>query len=86
MEDEQQGNLTIPAENVQPIPATSYLRVQNPSTAPAGLILLKFWLKTRKLLLNEVRALVIGTPNRLGAAIEKSPGEDENLPPRKERG
>ena len=46
----KQENLTIPAENSLPRPRTPFL--QSPSTAPVGPILLKFWLKTRKLILN----------------------------------
>ena len=42
----KQENVTIPAENIQPRPASPNL--QATSTAPAGPISFKFWLKTRK--------------------------------------
>ena len=68
----KQENLTIPAENVLPRPAPPTL--QGPSTAPAGSILLKFWLKTQKSILTKVTKFQITTPNRLGARIEKPSG------------
>ena len=43
-------NLTNPAKNVLPRPGTPNLQGSN--TAPAGPILLKFWVKTRKSILN----------------------------------
>ena len=48
--------------------------LQGPSTAPAGPILLKFWLKTRKSIQNKVTKFQIPTPNGFGARIEKPPG------------
>ena len=45
--------------------------LQGPSTAPARPILLTFWLKTRKSIMNKVTKFQIPTPNRLGARIEK---------------
>ena len=42
----KQENLTIPAENFQPRPPSP--KLQGPNNAPAGTILLKRWLKTRK--------------------------------------
>ena len=73
----KQENITIPAENVLPKPGTSNL--QGSSTAPAGPILVKFWLKTRKSILNKVTKFQIPTPNRLAAAIEK-PSWAESAP------
>ena len=70
----KQENLTMPAENVPPRPGTPTLQGPTPSTAPAGLILLKFWLKTRKSILNKVTKYQIPTSNRSGARIEKPPG------------
>ena len=67
----------IPSEHVLPRPAPPNL--QGPSTAPAEQSLLKFWLKTRKSILNKITKFQIITLNRLGARIEKSPGQ--NLPP-----
>ena len=54
---------------------TSTPTLQGPSTAPAGPILLKFWPKTRKSILNKVTKFQIPPPNRLRARIEKPPGE-----------
>ena len=65
-------NLNIPAENVLPRPALPTL--QSPITASAGPILLKFWLKTQKSILNKVTKFQIPVSNRLGAIIEKQPG------------
>ena len=53
-----------------------------PSTASAGPILLKFWLETRKSVLNKVRKFQIPTSNRLGVRIQKPPGGG-NLPPQR---
>ena len=58
----KQENLTILAENVLPRPVSPNL--QGLSTAPDGPILLKFWLKTRKSILNKVTKFQIPTPNR----------------------
>ena len=55
--------------------------LQGPSTAPAGPILLKFWLKTRKSIPNKVTKFQIPTPNRLGARIEKTLGGKICPPP-----
>ena len=68
----KQENLTMPAEKVLPRPGAPTL--QGPCTAPVGPILLKFWLKTRKSILNKVTKFPMHTPNRLGARIEKPPG------------
>ena len=65
------------AKNFLPRPGTPNL--QGPGTAPAEQIFLKFWLKKRKSILNEVTKFQITTPNRLGARIEKPPG-GQNLP------
>ena len=78
----KQENLTIPTENVLPRPSTHTL--WGPSTAPAGPILLKFWLKTRKSILNKVTKFQIPKPNRLEARIEKPLGGQNIPPPRKE--
>ena len=61
-----------PAENILPKPGTPTL--QRPRTAPAGPILLKFWLKAWKSIMNKVTKFQIPTPNRLGARIEKPTG------------
>ena len=78
----KQENLTIPAENVPPRPGTPTLQGPTPSTAPAGPILLKFWLKTRKSILNKVTKYQIPTSNRSAARIEKPTG-GWNLPPQR---
>ena len=67
------------SQNVLPKPGSPNL--QGPSTAPAGPILLKFWLKTWKSILNKVTKFQIPTPNRLAAAIEK-PSWAESAPVR----
>ena len=46
-----------PAENVPPRPGTPTLQGPTPSTAPAGPIWLKFWLMTRKSILNKVKSI-----------------------------
>ena len=79
----KQENLTIPAENVPPKPGTPTLQGPTPSTAPAGPILLKFWLKTRKSILNKVTKYQIPTSNRSAARIEKPTGGGWNLPPQR---
>ena len=83
--EKKQENLTIQAEKVLPRPPPPTL--QGPSTAPAGPILLKFWLKTRKSILNKVNKFKIPTPNRLGARIKKTPGGRgaESAPPARNR-
>ena len=58
--------------------------LQGPSTAPAGPMLLKFWLKTRKSIMNKVTKFQIRTPNDLGARIEKPLG-GQNLSPARNR-
>ena len=47
----------------------------------SSMALLKFWLKTRKSILNKVAKFQIPTPNRLGARIEKLPGGGKICPP-----
>ena len=74
------GSLTIPAENVEPIPATSSLR--GPDTAFAGPILLDFLFKTHTSLLDKVIKFQICTPNRSRAAIEKTPVAESASPAR----
>ena len=76
----KQENLTIPAENVLPRPAPPPI-LPGLNTIPAGAILLKFWLKTQKSILNKVTKFPILTPNRLGARIEKPPGGGRICPP-----
>ena len=49
---------------------------------PAGPMLLKFWLKTRKSILNKVRKIKIPTPIRFGTKIEKIAGGAESAPAR----
>ena len=48
----------------------------------AGLILLKFWLKTRKSILNKVRKFQAPTSNSLGVGIETTGGGGESVSPR----
>ena len=81
---EKQENITMPAENIPPGLGTS--TSQGSSSAPAGPISLKFWLKTRKSILNEFTMFQIPTPNRLGARIEKKTPRAESAPPPKEMG
>ena len=75
----KQENLTIPTENVLPRPSTHTL--WGPSTAPVGPILLKFWLKTRKTMLNKVTKCQIPKSNRLESRIEEPPGGGRICPP-----